>query len=675
MRLIIILFLVVLLCLEGVLFVVFTAPGNAMLMPVLNRYLSQKVPQAKIVIRKMRLRPDAIGVIAKINDTIDLKARGDIDLLTQAFDINYTIQTQEIKTPSFTINEPISIYGNAKGTPEDMKVHGKGLAFKSKLRYGLSLLEKIPSNIKIDIKDADLKSLLATARQKPYATGRVSLHANMPSFTPLNPQVDAVFSITQGHINSVLIRKDFNLTLPAKTSYKTYFILKSEGGRLLFNGSVNSSLVNLALKEGKYHLLSNTLVSDYLISIPDMHKLSSLSGMPMKGTFALNGTMALKQNKLSVEGNTKSFGGKIHFAYAGDRLNATLAKVNNALLLSSLGQPSYLSGETTATLTLASIKHLSGDFSLQSKGQANRKVVKKVLGLDLGKKFLLNTALKGSLKKHTVLATLSAKTSMANLKSTAIRYDIPKTSLKADYHIDIPNMAALQPLTGKVFKGDMQISGDIKRSKDLLVTGKGKEFGGTIDFTLRNDKLTANVKGATVSKIMTMLDYPQVLEAISQADVVYNLSSASGTLHAKLDNARILPSQLTALLKQFKIIDLSKERFNNSKFDAKITKKRIDFSLDARNKNNFLVVKNGRLIKKTEAIDAKVAMKIRGKDLQASIKGTLQHPRVSLDGSAYLKNKIKEKIKKKYGKKIEKAKKKVKDKLGDKATGLIKGLF
>ena len=675
MRLVIILFLLVLLCFEGVLFVVFTAPGNAMLVPVLNRYLSQKVPQAKIVIQKMRLKPDAIGVIAKINDTIDLKARGDIDLLTQGFDINYTIQTQEIKTVSFTIKEPISIYGNARGTPEKMKVHGKGLAFKSKLRYGLSLLEKIPSNIKIDIQNADLKSLLATARQKPYATGRVSLHANMPSFTPLNPQVDAVFSITQGHINSVLIHKDFNLTLPAKTSYKTHFILKSEGGRLLFNGSVNSSLVNLALKEGKYHLLSNTLASDYLISIPDMHKLSSLSGMPMKGTFTLNGTMALKQNKLSVEGNTKSFGGKIHFVYAGDSLNATLAKVNNSLLLSALGQPSYLSGETTATLTLTSIKHLSGDFSLQSKGQANRKVVKKVLGLDLGKKFLLNTALKGSLKKHTVLATLSAKTSMANLKSTAIHYDIPKASLKADYHIDIPNMAALQPLTGKAFKGDMQINGNIKQSKDLLVTGKGKEFGGTIDFTLRNDKLTANVKGATVSKIMTMLDYPQVLEAISQADVVYNLTSASGTLHAKLDNARILPSQLTTLLKQFKIIDLSKERFNNSKFDAKITKKRIDFSLDARNKNNFLVVKNGRLIKKTEAIDAKVAMKIRGKDLQASIKGTLQHPKVSLDGSAYLKNKIKEKIKKKYGKKIEKAKKKVKDKLGEKATGLIKGLF
>ena len=167
MRLVIILFLLVLLCFEGVLFVVFTAPGNAMLVPVLNRYLSQKVPQAKIVIQKMRLKPDAIGVIAKINDTIDLKARGDIDLLTQAFDINYTIQTQEIKTASFTIKEPISIYGNARGTPEKMKVHGKGLAFKSKLRYGLSLLEKIPSNIKIDIQNADLKSLLATANKNP----------------------------------------------------------------------------------------------------------------------------------------------------------------------------------------------------------------------------------------------------------------------------------------------------------------------------------------------------------------------------------------------------------------------------------------------------------------------------------------------------------------------------
>jgi len=675
MRFIIILFLLLVLCFEGMLFVVFTAPGNNMLLPLLNSYLQQKVPQAKIVVQGFRLKPSSVAMIAKVNDTVDLKAEGALGLLDQTFDINYLIDTQEIKTPTLTLKEHIKIKGNVKGNPEDMTIRGKGMAFQSDIRYGLSLVKQTPQNIKIDIKDAALRSLLAVAGQKPYGTGKVSLHANMPDFRPLNPKIDATFSITQGELNTRMLAKDFNLTLPAKVGYKTHFLIRTKEGRVAFDGSIDSDLASLSLKEGRYHLLSNSLASDYRVSVPELGALSALTKSPMHGELILDGKATLKNNTPTLNGTTSSFGGKIDFSYVEDSLKLILSKVNNATLLYKLGQPKYAIGKTTATVKLTSLKHLKGDFKIRSKGSVNRAVVKKAFNLDLGKTFLFDTETEGKIKDQKISADLAAKTTMANLKATAIQYDIKKASLSAHYLLEISDMRRLKPLSGKDLIGSMRIDGKMRKTKDLLITGSGKEFGGTIDFTLLNDRFTANVKGATVSKVMTMLDYPQVLEALSQAKVDYNIASGSGTLHAKLDNARILPGKLTALLKQFKIIDLAKERFNNSTFDAKITKALIDFTLDARNKNNYLLVKHGKLIKKSGAINAKVALNIKGKDLQATIRGTVEHPKVSLDGSKFIENAIKEKVKKKYGKKIDKAKKRIKEKIGSQASELIKGLF
>jgi hypothetical protein len=673
MRLLLILFLFIVLLLEGVAFMIFTATGNDMLLPFVNSYLEQKVPQAKVEVIKLRLKPSTIGLIAKVNDAIDVKAKGDINFLSQAFDINYLIDTHEIKTPTLTIKEHINIRGNAKGNADDMQIQGKGLAFKSAIRYGVSLIKQNPENIKIDIKDADLRSLLVVAGQKPYASGRVSLHANMPNFAPLNPQVDAVFGIKNGLLDNKLIAQDFNITLPASTTYQTNFVIKTEDRRVTFDGSLNSSLANLALKSGKYHLLSNTLTTQYRLNVPQLEKLSTITQAPLRGDLVMDGTVSLKNNLPTVTGSTQSFGGVIDFNYNADTLTTLLKKVQNATLLYKLGQPKYLSGTTTADAKLTSLKDLAGTFKVQTSGNANQAAIKKAFDLDLGKKFTLNLGLKGKLKSQKVFATLIAKTTMANLKATKIAMDLKSGVLSSDYLVSIPNMGKLKPITGKAFKGDMQINGKMKKSKSLSVTGHGKEFGGSIDFKLLGDKFNADVTGATVTKILYMLDYPQVLEAITKAKIDYNLASGTGTLHSTLDNAKILPNQLTDLLKQFKIIDLTKERFNNSKFDAKIGKKIIDFTLDARNKNNYFVINHGKLVKKTGAIDATVDLKIKGKDLKATIRGTTDNPKVSFDGSDYLKGKLKDKVlKSKAGKKL---KKKLKGKVGKDLKGLVKGMF
>lgn len=675
MRIIIILFLFVALVLEGLSLLAFTGSGNSILLPYINSYLAKNVPQAKVEVIKFRLKPSSIGVVAKVNDSIDVRAKGDISILSQTFDIDYVIDAQEIKTPTFSLKEHINIKGNAKGDPDDMRIHGDGIAFDSTIKYGLTLLKQNPQNIQIDIDGANIKSLLAVAGQKPYSTGRLSLHANMPTFAPLNPKVDATLDVAQGILNRKLLAHDFNITLPKENRYTTHWKIKTKDARVTFDGNLDSSLGKLAVDNGKYHVLSNTMAGAYHLQIPKLENLASLTNAPLRGELTVDGEVSLKENKPTVTGITHSVGGKSSFAYKGDTLKVTLDQISNAKLLYKVGQPTYLAGTTTGSANLTSLKNLSGNFDLTTKGAANTKTIKKEMEIDLGNKFYIANRLKGTIKNSKVLAKLSTNTSMANMKMPNISYDIPTATLVSSYTLNIPDMGKLEPVVGRKFKGSMKIDGEIKKAKSLLVTGHGKEFGGTIDFKLRDEHLDADVQGVTVSKVMAMLDYPQVLEALSKAKVKYNTKTSSGSIYATLDNAKILPSKLTALLKQFGIIDLGKERFNNSKFSAKMSKKMIDFNLDARSKNSYLTLNHGKLTKSSGALNAKVNLKIKGKDLQATIGGTIDHPKLSLDGSKYLQDKAKAKIKQKFGGKIDKAKSKIKNKLGDQVSGALKGLF
>ena len=170
MRFFIIIFLILVLFVEGLLFLVFTSKGNDILLPYINIYLKDSVPSVKMEVIQLRIKPSKIGILAKVNDSINIKAKGSFSILRQDFNVNYSIDTKEIKTPTVSIKEHINITGNAQGNQKNIKLGGKGLAFESDIDYDLSLIDNVPKNIKIDIEKANIKNLLVVAGQKPYAS-------------------------------------------------------------------------------------------------------------------------------------------------------------------------------------------------------------------------------------------------------------------------------------------------------------------------------------------------------------------------------------------------------------------------------------------------------------------------------------------------------------------------
>jgi len=336
-------------------------------------------------------------------------------------------------------------------------------------------------------------------------------------------------------------------------------------------------------------------------------------------------------------------------------------------LSADVDMPTFESGSVVET-----VPNLAGKISIKSQGEVDTKVVKNIFDINLGKRFAFDGSLVGEFREHNMIAKSIWKTDMGILKFSDLHYDINEAVLTGVYHLDIPELGKLEPLTQKRFRGDMVFDGKLVQKEKLTITGHGEEFGGTVDFVLEDQMLNAHAKGVTVSKIMYMFVYPQVIEALSEATMVYNLSTGIGSMDATLDHARILPNHLTRLIKEFLDYDLAKEQYNNSKFLAQMSPEKIDFSLDASNKNSYIRIPQGVLYKQSEKIDMHVDINIDGKDLQATVTGTLDKPVVKLDTSKFLKQKINKNI----GKLLGNDKKDPSKDTGTKnIKGLLKGVF
>jgi len=654
--------------LGGAFFLAFTPGGNALFLPYINAHLKERVTGAKVELLSLSLTPNSLTAVAKVNDSVDVTAQGPVDLWDQSFDLSYRVDAQKIESKALTIDKALHIKGKAIGRAEDMHITGSGEAFASAINYDLNLKENRPENIRFYLQDASIAELLAVAGEKPYAKGRMSIDVNMPTLDPRNPRGEAHLKIIDALIDAAILKEAHRIALPSDTPLQADITALTEGEMILAKGDIITALASLALSETRYHIQTRKLDSDYLLDIPDMAQLKNVVDAQLGGELKIAGKVSFQGENLTATGVTHSLGGESRFTYENDTLNATLKEVETADLLAMIGEPRYAKGKLSANIYLNHMHDLSGKFDIKSSGSAVNPVVKKALDLNLGKQFNYDMVASGKIKGNTVYAQTKLDTTMAKLDMPDIVYAIAPGNLRSSYHLYIPDLRTLQPLTGKQYRGDMDFRGELTKAKDLIITGEGKEFDGSVSYRLVNERIKADVHGATVSKVMYMLGYPQVLEALSEAKVDYNFATQRGRVDATLDSARILPNQLTMLLKQVLQIDLTRERYNQATFVSTISPTRFDFDFIAQNPVSHFKILDGVLEKKSERITASVDMRYKDKDLKAKITGTLNRPKVTLDTSSFIKSKLDSKMDKVLDKKL-------KDQEGEKVKELFKGFL
>ncbi len=633
-----ILLILLILFLGAISFLLFHDKGNEYLKPYLATYLETKLDNnMSVVVDELKIDLDHVEFSAVLNKQTEVKAQGELSLLSRTLDIDYTLKSDGFKT----FDNKVDINGTVTGAFSNLQVQGKGETLKSHIDYALNVKDDVINNIRVNINRADIASLLELASQPAYATGKIDVDINIPTLEEMDSKGKAKIVLHSTTLNEKVFQKELKIDLPKNTIVTANIDSKVSADAFELEGVIDSNLASLKLSQTTYDLNSQVFLTNYALSVPKLSKLLFLTKQKLNGKLQLNGKFTVKKDAYSIKGQSNSLEGKSSFNFNGKKLEVDMRNIEIAKLLHLVNQKPYASGKLMSKIRLSDLKNLAGTFKIATQeAKTINATLKKEMKINFGKAIDFSLNSEGNIKSDIVTLKNQLTSDIVNYYSNDMQYELKNATLSSTYQLDIPKLSKLNALAGKALKGSLAIHGEMNYQNSLNITGSTNSLGGDINFKLANKKLIANINNVSVEKLMHTLSYPQVFKALLVGDFNYDLVTQKGTFTSKLNNAQLLSNQLTVLVQQIRGFDLTKERYTETKFNAKLNKNIINIDFKAKSKTVLLEIPSGRINKVNNSINANYLVKVENKDVGGKIKGNISKPKVTIDSSNYIKEKV-----------------------------------
>jgi hypothetical protein len=409
---------------------------------------------------------------------------------------------------------------------------------------------------------------------------------------------------------------------------------------------------------------------DYDIKIEDLSKLEHLIAQKLNGSFATKGEIKGNKDLLLINGITDVFESDSKYDVVLKNFAVTnIDLLFNALkiekLLYTLNQPIYANGlvDITGNITDINPQTLAGSITTDIyDGVLNSEVLNEAFNLKLTPAKVFDGQIQTELEPMLVRNDVTLNSSFANVFAKELLFSLKDNSIKSDYTVVVEDMNHLFDITQIPMQGNIELVGNIKKDKDLHVTGQTNSLSGDITFELLNDDFSAIIDQAEVLSIMHMLKYPEFFDSKANATLSYNLKTQSGNLQATLNNGQFLKNEFSTLVNNLARFDLTKEVYESVELQSQINQPIIDSTLSMKSKLTQIDLQSSRLNTQEQTHDAKIKMDIKGLELYATLSGNIKSPNIKLDVNEALKQKAQEKIKEKVSEQIDG---KLKEKLSD----------
>lgn len=431
-----------------------------------------------------------------------------------------------------------------------------------------------------------------------------------------------------------------------------------------------SALMTLRLEKSRYHLSTGSFESRYRLEVPELGKLS---GGKFGGPFAMKGALAYQGEKqrIRIDGQSPSFGGKARLLYDGKLAELTLDKLDPDRLLARMGQPAlFVKGSRLdAKAEIVDPAERRGSFDYRLKGELNRHLLRRLYGITLPKGFRISLAGKGALAGDRLASRSTLKTPIGTLALSKMLYRIDRGTLHSQYRLEIPDLAKLRPLTGRSLHGALAMAGLANYDgKSWHIEGRGLQWGGEYAWRLDDTLLRAKVQKADLRALLETLEAPALLQGRVAAKLRYDLAKRAGDFEALARGMQLTKSPLSQAAKLLLKFDLDREVFDKATLKAKIVGDAVRFDFDARSPQLILTIHQGRFDLRRQRVDAVLVVQHAGKLYKLKIQGPISRPRVLPLMTQDLQKKIEHEIKKHH------LDKKIPKELGP-VENLIKHLF
>jgi hypothetical protein len=645
----------------GVYVIAFTSFGNGIVAPIVEKKINEAVIlDSKLSVFSLSMSEFELLLDLDSHNSVHLK--GNYSLFSQAFNIAYRVELKKIETLKSLTNAPLKgafkTDGTLKGDMAYMEIDGVSDVASSDTTYHIELTSLNPSSIIAKIKDANLVSLLELGGQKPYADGKLNVDVNFRNITPHQLDGDIVLLTKNGKLNTSLMNKDFNLTIP-KTDFSMNLDAKLKGDDIDFLYALNSNLAQIT-SEGK--LIPEPLKVDlkYKVDVKELAVLQPITKADVRGAFRVNGTVKGTKESMSVDGKSDFAQSDTTFIatlknFAPATLKANMKNLQLAKVLYMVKQPHYADGVFSLDVDMSDLRsgHLKGDVVSSIKdGLLDSAYITKTYEFKSQMPrtaFTLNTNTK--LNGDIADTNLKLVSSLADFNIKQAKVNLADGSILSDYAVTIADLNKLYFVTERNLKGSLSASGELKKGQDLDLTMHSKIAGGDLDVKLHNDDLHADIKSVGTLEVLDMLVYPQMFKSSLNGVFDYNILAQKGKFKGELVDGQFTQNQMLTLVKQFAKVDLYKEKFKGD-ISADINKENIVASLALKSNTSSIVAKDTKLNSKTKSIDSKIDIDANKNTVTVKLSGVATSPKVEIDAKKLIEKEVQKAIEKKLDKKV-----------------------
>ena len=242
-------------------------------------------------------------------------------------------------------------------------------------------------------------------------------------------------------------------------------------------------------------------------------------------------------------------------------------------------------------------------------------------------------------------------------------YDSNTKAFKTNYTLDIPDLKKWHKVIDRKLYGPLKLNGVWSKEKVRSVTGETNTLGGNISYKVVGDALNSTIDNVPLDNILALLGHKKNFLGKAFGKGKYNLKQKSGVVDIDIKEFKIKPSPTTNTIKMLIGKDPTRVIFDSTKFHADIKGKVTEYSLHAVGTRSSIDILDGRIDKIKNTNTAKFTFVYEKYTVHGKIKGSIDNPKVTVDTSAILKDKIDEELQDQ----IEKA-------LGGKAGEFLKNL-
>lgn len=574
-------------------------------------------------------------------------------------DLVYEIDFKELallrpitKSP---LRGPFSTKGSVKGDEKLMKIVGNSNIAQSKTTYNVELKKLKPSKVIANIKNAKLEKLLYMAGQHRYATAMLNADVKLKNLDPKDLRGDAKITLKNGKVNSKLMKRDFNVTLP-KTSFAIDSNTALKGKDIDYSINLNSNLAKISSK-GSVKPASSAMDLSYKLNIEMLELLKPITNAPLRGEFNLKGTAKGDKKLLHVKGSSDLASSDTSFninlvEFKPKEVNADIKNLHLSKLLYMVEQPHFLKNgllNTTIRIKDARKGQLDGSVTnVISRGLVDGKTTAKEFNFTTMPRVTFDAKTSSTLKGNTIQSKVDLNSNIITLDVPSAKLELKDGSIKSNYVIKLPDLSKLYFATAQEMQGDITFKGEFKKAKNLDFNAHSDTLDGTIDATLHNDNFRANLKNLQTLKILHMIVYPEIFKSNLNGQLNYNLAKKSGKLDSNLSDGKFTKNQMADLLKQYSKYDLYKENFQTT-LKSDITQKRILSDLMMRGGSVSISDKKMLLAPKSHQIKSDLKVVINNNPVTIKLRGNVKKPDVKLNASELLKREAGKAIEKELG--------------------------